>query len=149
MQPQPEAQSEERCLVLLYEVEAMRKRWHAKGARWRRWQFFVVLMSIILSVFVASFGSALAEMKLSPAYPLTYLSIFSALNAICIGALSAFNMGTRATDVRQATRMLDIAILKYRHTGLTKSEFIKTIEEAQTTMGHPQFESVAVTKTTT
>lgn len=111
--------------------------WNWKAARWRWLHFTLGATSLVLSITIATFSSELSNLKL-PMLQLDWLKLLTFANALAVAAISAYNMGDRATAVRQACRQLEAAILRYRwNPAVNIEDLTSSFESAQATMGHP------------
>lgn len=114
------------------------KRWSSKAKRWRRWEFILGFLSLLLSLLLATFSDDLAKPKFSVFDTgVSYLKALTFLNALAIGLIGAFNMSDGATSVRQAGRKFQAAIYSYKwDPAFTIQDLIKAFTEAQAVMGH-------------
>jgi hypothetical protein len=118
------------------DFEKKLRRWRWKAMRWRWMQFGFGMISIFLSLTVATFSSELEGFPSS--FNVSCLKLATFFNALAVTAISTFNMGDRATAARQACRELEAAMLSYKwNPEFTIIHLTKAFELAQTTMGHP------------
>lgn len=83
---------------------------------------------------VATFFSLLAA-ALTGNFDATWTRVFAFVAAFSISMLTAFSLGTKSNNVRNAWRVLNSAIIKFNHHLVQKNDVIVAYEEAESLIG--------------
>ena len=92
---------------------------------------------------LATFFSLLAGALMGDPY-IGWARAFAFIAAVSISMLTAFNLGTKSNNVRNAWRMLNSAIIKFNHNIIPKKEVIATYEAGEALIGGVAYTSSGI-----